>query len=143
VEAAEPPNAAHAAEIESVDGPLSFLGFELDRPQASRGEELVLSTFWRVEWVPNRPLSLMAHLMGPDGVPVAVGDGLGAPVEGWAAGDTIVQRHRFSVPEDAPPGEYWLQSGAYWLDTTERWLFQDENGTQSDRLPLTAVQIPD
>jgi 4-amino-4-deoxy-L-arabinose transferase-like glycosyltransferase len=143
VQAAEPPSVANVNEMENVDGPLSFLGFELDRPQANRGEEVVLSTFWRVKWVPNRPLSLMAHLLGPDGVPVAVGDGLGVPVEGWQPGDIIVQRHRFSVPEDAAPGEYWLQSGAYWLDTMERWLLHDENGSQSDRLLLTAVEILD
>jgi hypothetical protein len=85
----------------------------------------------------------MAHLLGPDGVPVAVGDGLGVPVEGWQPGDIIVQRHRLSVPEDAPPGEYRLQTGAYWLDTMERWSLRDEYGNLNDRLVLTTVEVLD
>jgi hypothetical protein len=135
-----------------VDGPLSFLGYELDQTQVRRGEEVVLRTFWRVDGDPGRvaerserqrPLSIMAHLLGPDGVLVAVGDGLGVPVEGWQPGDQIVQNHRLSVPSDAPTGDYTLQTGAYWLDTLERWPVRAADGTRSDHILLDKITILD
>ena len=91
--------------------------------------------------VPGRPLSLMAHLLGSDGIPITVGDGLGVPIDQWRPGDVIVQRHRLQVPEETPGGEYMLQAGAYWLDTMERWRAWDEQGNASDRLKLTAVRV--
>jgi hypothetical protein len=54
-----------------------------------------------------------------------------------------VQRHRFAVPEDTPPGEYWLQVGAYWLDSLERWPVHLHDGTTSDRLLLDKIKILD
>ncbi len=48
-------------------------------------------------------------------------DGMGFPPEYWQTGDLIVQRHRFFLPANMPPGEYTLATGAYWLDTMERW----------------------
>jgi hypothetical protein len=104
-----------------VDGPLDFLGYTLDADGATPGEDIILQTYWRVREVPGRPLSLLAHLLGPDGTGVAVGDGLGFPVEQWQPGDTIVQRHILSIPADAHPGVYTVITGAYWLDTMERW----------------------
>jgi hypothetical protein len=141
--AGERPTPAWAAGSVVVDGPLTFLGYQVNRADTHPGQEVVLQAFWRVEQVPNRPLSLMAHLAGSDGVPIAVGDGLGVPIEQWQPGDIIVQRHRFAVPEDTPPGEYWLQVGAYWLDSLERWPVHLHDGTTSDRLLLDKIKILD
>ena len=104
-----------------VDGPLDFLGYTLDANAAAPGEDIVLETYWRVRDVPGRPLSLLAHLLGPGGTGVAVGDGLGFPIEQWQPGDVIVQRHVLAIPRDAPAGDYTVITGAYWLDTMERW----------------------
>jgi hypothetical protein len=105
-----------------VDGPLDFLGYTLDADGVAPGEAIVLETYWRVRDVPGRPLSLLAHLLGPDETGVAVGDGLGFPIEQWQPGDVIVQRHVLAIPADARPGEYTVITGAYWLDTMERWI---------------------
>ena len=124
-----------------VDGPLHFLGHDVDRGSVAAGGETTLRTYWQVSQVPERQLSLMAHLIGSDGVPVAVGDGLGVPIEQWLPGDIIVQRHRLAVPEDTPQGRYRLQTGAYWLDTLERWSVRLEDGSTSDRLLLNEIEI--
>ena len=108
-----------------IDGPLDFLSYTLDADAIAPGDELVLQTYWRVHDVPGRPLSLLAHLLGPDGTGVAVGDGLGFPVEQWQPGDVIVQRHLLSIPADARPGTYTVITGAYWLDTMERWVVEE------------------
>ncbi len=111
-----------------VDGPLDFLGYTLDTAGAEPGKDVVLQTYWRVKEVPGRPLSLMAHLLDAGRAGVAVGDGLGFPIEQWQPGDVIVQRHVLPIPADARPGVYTVIAGAYWLDTMERWLIWIEGG---------------
>jgi hypothetical protein len=124
----------------SVDGPLDLLGYRVNGHDYHPGDVIELWTFWRVREIPARPLSLMAHLTGADGIPVAVGDGLGVPVEQWQIGDVIVQRSRFRVTE-AMQGDYQLRTGAYWLDTLERWPMQDEEGNLSDHVELAQIGV--
>jgi len=125
----------------SVDGPLELVDYKADQTSVHPGAPVELVTFWRVKETPNRPLSLMAHLVKPDGTPIAVGDGLGVPIEQWQSGDVIVQRHKLMVPKGTMPGRYGLQIGAYWLDTQERWPTRDDNGKAGDTLILNWVQV--
>jgi hypothetical protein len=130
--------------LSTVEGPLALLGARVRATRMHRSETVeLLWTAWQVQEMTDRPLSLMAHLVGPDGVPVVVADGLGVPVQAWQPGDILVQRHRFTVPADAPAGEYTLQIGAYWLDTMERWTFQLEDGSTCDTWHLDKVTIID
>jgi len=125
----------------TLDGPLTYAGYRQQALVAHPGATAeLLWTQWQVDEVPNRPLSLMAHLVGADGVPIAVADGLGVPVEQWQVGDVIVQRHHFAIPEDAAPGEYALYIGAYWLDTLERWVVR-EGGEESDQVEVGVVEV--
>jgi len=104
-------------------GPLDFLGYDVTpRPESS---EIVLRTYWQVKERPERPLSLMAHLVAADGTTVQVGDGMGFPIDQWQTGDIIVQRHQLINP--ITPA-YTFRIGGYWLDTMERWT--DEHGEE-------------
>jgi hypothetical protein len=116
-------------------GPLTFLGYEIQ----SQATDVELRTYWRVNEVPARPLSLMAHLLAPDGTTVAIGDGLGVPIEVWQPGDIIVQRHRLTGSQAKISDQYWLQTGAYWLDTVERWSIVVDDKIVGDRLLLSLV----
>jgi hypothetical protein len=119
-----------------------LLGYRQQSATAQPGATVELLRVWyQVHQVPARPLSLMAHLLGPDGIPIAVADGLGLPVEQWQVGDVIVQSHHFTIPDDTPPGEYALYVGAYWLDTMERWPTQDRDGQKSDQLKVGTIRI--
>jgi hypothetical protein len=133
--------AQHPAEGIALDGPLAFLGYELARAEVQPGEIVELRTFWKVEAVPSRPLSLMAHLLEPDETVIAVGDGLGLSIDQWQPGDVIVQRHRLLVPEGTAAGDYQMRTGVYWLDTTERWSVYMDDGSTSDRILLNEVTI--
>jgi len=124
-----------------TDGPLDFIDYEIDRGRVLAGESVELRTVWIVKQVPHRLLSLMAHIVRSDGTPIAVGDGLGVPIEQWQPGDVIVQRHRLLIPKGTPPGSYSIQTGGYWLDTLERWALQDANGKTTDKLVLISVEI--
>jgi 4-amino-4-deoxy-L-arabinose transferase-like glycosyltransferase len=124
-----------------LDGPLTFLGYEViheDEDRSENGGQMIdLATYWRVIDSPDRPFSLMGHLVGADGIPVAVGDGLGISWEQLQPGDLLVQRHPLSVPQDLVPDSLWLQTGAYWLDTMERWTVLTEGEIIGDRILLT------
>lgn len=120
-------------------GELDFLGHTVASQTARQPIEIW--TYWQVDSLPTRPLSLMLHLMGPGGTPVAVGDGLGVPVENWQVDDIIVQRHRLEIPADAPNGDYALYTGAYWLDTLERWPVFQEGQLIGDQVSLAPVSV--
>ncbi len=135
------PTPGHLAKGVTLDGPLIFLGYQVNANAVHPGDVVELWTFWEVNEIPGRPLSLMAHLLGPDGVAVAVGDGLGLSVDQWRSGDLIVQRHRLPVPEGTAAGEYRLQTGAYWLDSMERWPVHLGDGSVSDHLVVGQVVI--
>jgi hypothetical protein len=93
------------------EGPLTFLGYTIP-PTPTQAW-----TYWRVAAVPERPLSLMAHLVAADSTVLAVGDGMGFPLDQWRVGDILVQRHAFESTDGATA----LQIGGYWLDTLARW----------------------
>ncbi len=108
-------------------GPLTFLGY---RELLGKDE---FWSYWQVDGTPQRPLSIMAHRVGADGIPIAVQDGLAVPIDQWQPGDVIVQRHRLAA-EGMPSGVDWVEMGVYWLDTVERWTVAEEPGV--DRLLL-------
>ncbi len=123
-------------------GDLAFLGYGgVDARSIAPGQTVEVTTWWRVEGLPDRPLSVMLHLVGPGGAPVLVGDGLGVPVEQWRVGDILVQRHRLALPADAPPGEYRLTTGVYWLATLERWPVQVDGEPAGDQVTLPSVVV--
>jgi hypothetical protein len=134
-----PVTPAHPSASPIQVGDLAFLGHTpLNHPD---NRSIEIWTFWRVEALPTRPLSLMLHLTGPGGTPVMVGDGLGVPVENWQVGDVILQRHHLEIPLDASSGDYALYTGAYWLDTLERWPVVQQGQIIGDHVDLSPVPV--
>jgi len=121
-----------------LDGPLAFLGYEVIQEERA----LTLITYWQVKDRPDRPFSLMAHVVDAGGRHVAVGDGLGVTWDQLQPGDLLVQRHSLSISPDLPDGPYWLQTGAYWLDTMERWGIMAGGAASGDCILLTSLEAP-
>jgi len=122
----------------SFDGPLALLGYQV----VMLGEQdLELYTWWNVIESPERPFSLMGHVIDEDGQAVLVADGLGIPFTELQVGDQFVQRHRFQFHESGAAAEspLWLQTGGYWLDTMERWPVMTEDGIAGDRVILAEI----
>ena len=89
-----------------------------------------METWWMVTGDPIiRPFSIMAHLVSSNGETMGEADGLGVSPLTVAAGDVVVQRHRFPRPPDG--AAVWLLTGAYWLDTMERWPVAGVPGTDA------------
>jgi hypothetical protein len=93
-------------------GAARLLGYDLSAVEARPGDTLSLVTAWRLEQ-PLPGASLFAHIVGPDGRPIAQADALGAPGESWVSGDVLLQLHAIPIPPDAPAGEYPLAVGVY------------------------------
>lgn len=124
-------------------GPLTFEGFwPRDVPANARpGEQVTILTAWRVTSLPSQPVSILAHLVSEDEQTVAVGDGLGVPIEVWQIGDTIVQAHSIEIPMRTVPGAYWIETGVYRLDNMERYHILEEGQTVGDRLLLAPIEV--
>jgi len=136
-----PPGASCSTAPVAFDGPLSFRGYAITKRSARPGDTVEVETCWQVTAQPARLVSLMLHLVGPDGAHLLVADGLGVPIEQWQVGDVIVQRHKLVLPPSAPVGQYQLLTGAYWLDSLQRWpvLSGDQSGT--DTLALSPIIV--
>jgi hypothetical protein len=83
----------------------------------------------------------MAHLLDANGTPLAVGDGLGIPVDQWQPDDVIVQRHSLAIPSEAPPGTYRVQVGAYTLPDVQRLPIYGD--ASSEALGVKAAAVGD
>jgi hypothetical protein len=116
----------------SLEGPLALV----DARIFAAGDSVEIETWWRVTSGPvTRPLSIMAHLLAPDGAVVGVADGMGVPPIVWQTGDVIVQRHVFPA---APADEtVWLRTGAYWTDDGTRWTVAGHPGADALFIPLS------
>jgi len=125
----------------SLSDTLAFLGYRFEAHAATPGEAMELWTYWSVAGIPDSPLSLMAHLLDREGQPIAIGDGLGVPVESWGAGDVIVQRHILEIPPDAAPGTYWVQTGAYALADWQRFAVLSDGQPIGDRIVLARLEV--
>ena len=111
---------------------LEFLGYVAEDVEIRLDSGMAIQTYWRVAQSPASPLSLMAHLLDANGTPVAVGDGLGVPIDQWQPNDVIVQLHLFEIPSATPLGLYWIQVGAYTLPDVQRLPVYANVETKSD-----------
>ncbi len=108
---------------------LRFLGYEMSPVRDIQTEPSIrLTTYWHVLAQPDRPLSLMVHLVDRENGVTAVGDALGIPAESWAPGDILVQEHRLA-PQPATALEHChVELGAYWLPSLKPLPILDQTG---------------
>jgi hypothetical protein len=122
--------ASHTAPV-PLSGPLTFL----NAAACAQEDTLEVETWWRVTEGPiTRPLSTMAHLLAEDGTVLGTADGLGVGLPTLAAGDVVVQRHRFPLPPKS--AKLWVRTGAYWLATAEPWSVAGAAGNNALFVPL-------
>jgi len=120
----------------TFDGPLEFIGVKT-YPEK---DLLDVETWWRVKDAGpfTHPVSIMAHLLTPDGEVLGIDDGLGiSPLE-WRRNDVIVQLHRF--PVSAKKAEAWLRIGVYRLDTMMRYTLVGDARNDALFVPLSGLR---
>ncbi len=116
---------------------LALMGYDLQTPRLAPGQQLLVVTAWQTHG-PLPEAVLFTHLLGPDGVPVAQADRLDVPSDSWQEGDTFLQLHHFTIPDDLPPGEYPLVVGVYTQPDGKRLSIA---GTVVSTQPLATVQV--
>lgn len=115
------------ARVELENG-VDYLGM-VTPSGAKPGTTVEVVTLWGVRQIPGQPLSIMLHLRDANNKSIAVGDGLGFPVEQWQAGDVLVQRHQLFVSAATVEDDYVLYTGIYRLN----------DFVQLSTVPLTAT----
>lgn len=108
-------------------------------PQVRPGEIMELTYVWQVTARPSYPrYHFYNHLLRQsDGTLIAQEDGPGVYSLYWRVGDLVVTRFYISVPPDATPGAYLLNTGLYTWPEIERVL----RDTGEDGLTVAIVQI--
>ncbi len=122
---------------------LKLLDIHVAQPRIPAGATLNVETYWQVRTQPTQTLSLMAHLLNSDGVPIAIGDGLGVSIDQWKPDSVIIQRHTLLIPAGSAPENYWFQTGAYTLDDLNRYpILTSEGFIMGDRVLLAeAIEV--
>ena len=124
----------------NVGGQVEFLGYE---GRVGVGERAVVEvlTAWRVTAPAEGARAIFVHLLTGEGEVAAQWDGLDVPVEGWRAGDVIVQAASFEVPDGLGAGRYWLQVGMYDPQTMERLPVLVDGASIADRILLSPMEV--
>jgi hypothetical protein len=116
---------AHVSPPPDLDGPATFLGYDLRVETVEPGAVLTVDTFWRAKRVVTETMpSVFIHLVDVFGETWSIGDALDFPAIQWQDGDFLVQRHTLELPSNIPVGSYWLESGLYDLVTGVRYPVQ-------------------
>ncbi len=109
------------AEFSLDDGRVLLQRTEIE---ASNQADLRIATRWR-QLGPSRPLKIFVHATDQDGRIIAQWDGLGVNWRGWLEGDTLIQLHTLTLPDDYPQESLRLRLGVYDPETGQRWLTED------------------
>jgi hypothetical protein len=131
---------------------LRFLGAELGedripgegaaRLTVTPGARVPLTLFWQATRPSDLDYTVLLHLIGPDGQPVAQGDGQPAlPATLWQPDTTVVDPRMLALPEMLAPGEYPLVAGLYDLATLQRLPATAGGEPAGDTVPLGVLVV--
>lgn len=117
--------AAEHATVEVIAGRQDRLGdlarltgFSRRAPSALvPGSRVEVDLSWRSLDRFDRDYAVFVQLVGPDGRLYGQDDGVPVagthPTRGWTPGETVIDRHTFTLAQGAPAGEYRLIAGMY------------------------------
>ncbi|MEJ2209931.1 MAG: glycosyltransferase family 39 protein [Anaerolineae bacterium] len=119
-----------AAEQVNVDWDgIRLLGYRLEEERVAPGQKLVLDLYWQAREPVEQDLMALVQLVDGEGQFLMYADG--SPTAGrdttdrWPPGVPLASTHLLPVPDNAPPGEYWLTISihpfgqAEWLPATD------------------------
>jgi hypothetical protein len=126
---------------------IRLAGYRLAQDEASPGDTLLVTLYWRAEGPVDGDYTAFVHLQGADGSLVAQQDNPPVrgtrPTGGWEPGVLVEDPYEIQIPADAAFGEYVLSAGMYDPETVERLMASRSDGEQlpEDRVVLTHVQV--
>jgi hypothetical protein len=130
-----------------LGGAVQLLGYSLDAVTVAPGDTLHLTLYWQGLAPLDKDYTVFTHLLGEhnpatngplwtghDGQP----NGGHYPTTAWRPGQIIADVHPLTIPVDAPPGQYRLETGLYLLESMTRLPAADPDG---NALPGDAVRL--
>ncbi len=127
---AHPFQDSELARFSSADALATLKSVEIG---ASEGSNIELLTAWQKDG-PPQAVQIFVHALDEQGQLVAQWDGLGAAWEGWHEGDTLLQVHSLSWPDDVTTIPVKLVTGLYDPRTGVRW--RAETGADNFEIQL-------
>lgn len=125
---------------------IKLTGYQLNQP-LQPGNEVKLTLFWQAIAPVAVDFTVFVQLVDPvTGAIITQGDGKPQngfyPTPYWQPGETIIDRHTFSLPGELPPGAYDIVLGFYEAENGQRLQILDEVGVfQSDHVRLANIQV--
>ena len=107
------------------------------------GEEMTVTLYWTASGPVAESYTVFAHLL-TDSFKMHGGADLDPrpPTEEWIAGETVETVHTFTVPADAPAGQYQIEIGLYMLPDFRRLRVLDRiNPAEEDRILIGPLRI--
>ncbi len=96
---------------------MSLVGYDQELGSLRPGEKLRLTLYWQARRTPGGVYSSFVHLVNEEGQRLAGSDhqpgGDFYPTSLWQPGETLLDRHVFTVPPQTPVGRYRLLVGMY------------------------------
>ena len=126
-------------------GEVARTGDALPRVETAPGDALSLTVAWQAIRPPRADYTILIHLVGPDGTPVAQWDR--PPLEGvvpgtlWREGETLVDAMTLPLPGELAPGDYTLVIGLYDLATLGRLPVTLNGSPAGDTIPVATVSV--
>jgi 4-amino-4-deoxy-L-arabinose transferase-like glycosyltransferase len=119
---------------------VELLGYDLQTPSASPGDQVRLVTLWRAHQ-PVDDAVIFVHLLGADGYPIAQEDRLDVPSYNWMAGDLFLQLHELTLPATLNQGEYPMALGVYTRQDLQRLPVHVAGQVTGDQIQLPPLKI--
>jgi hypothetical protein len=137
----EPPPIAHPLSA-TLGGQIELLGYDLSARQATPGEALTLTLYWRALTEMDEDYTVLTHLVAPDGSMSGQKDsqpvGGAYPTSLWMAGEVVTDVYEIPVRADAAPGDHQLAVGMYVGETGARLPIA---GSRDNTLVLRTVTV--
>jgi hypothetical protein len=110
--------------------------------RVSPGDEVRVVTWWIITGRTNDEIVLFTQALDSSNQVIAQQDLLTVPTSAWVNGDWFAQLHRFSIPDDTPPGPLRLIVGAYRLPEVVRFPIVDRDGQPlGDHYTIGVIEV--
>jgi hypothetical protein len=119
---------------------IKLLGYDLSSSTVKPGQTLDVTLYWRAQRPLTTPYRSFVHLVYPEGKVWTQSDHLNPgdyPTTRWPPeAQYIWDKHRLSLPEAIPEGDYLLSVGLYTLTTGRLPVTESTYGGRSDNVIL-------
>ncbi len=132
----------------NLDNRVRLIGYDVSSESAHPGAEVPLTLYWQVTKELGHDYTVFIHLLNEGEAMIGQGDGPplndAYPSSFWAAGESLVDRHRLRVFEQAEPGKYRIAVGLYDPATGQRLPVLNTQGQiVGDRVIIGSLEVVD